>query len=498
MMVNVNIPLFCYLSVVGSSSDAGNECTDESIYSQPLMQTARYARRMTLAEDSDNMERFKRLARDASDDDQDAAMVLKLLIDAEKAGKSAADIDALLLPYYDVIFRVIEEESARVEADVAGRGGELVSSEMLQELHGLTKSPEQANQSDAAGCVLEGDMRSFGSCEHESTSLLQAAVVAGRRWAGVLWKGPIKYCFDAKIAASSKKAIKDAFAHITAHVPCITFSEVPAEVRDGNMPACVGADKAMYVTSTGQMCSANIGAPDWNKFPGVYVTDVNLAEYSCDVLGIAVHEVGHALGMLHEQSRTDYSKYVKINWDNIEENGKSQYDTNTDADRTVPYDLQSVMHYPGTMFGKYNDYGKQLTVMTKTNNALNKGKVMGNRMGLTRADAIQLGKMYGCESNVPRFELCSSDGGCSSNPKCKCHQDPKEGSVRVIKINPQKDCFRCVTRCPNSIGGLFDGSPDCGGCPSGCAVKKTVSDGTPYKSCIKDGSQSSTTCPVAE
>eukprot|EP00927_Polykrikos_kofoidii_P055918 TRINITY_DN50103_c0_g1_i1.p1 TRINITY_DN50103_c0_g1~~TRINITY_DN50103_c0_g1_i1.p1 ORF type:complete len:513 (-),score=83.34 TRINITY_DN50103_c0_g1_i1:77-1561(-) len=494
-MVTVNIPLFCFLLVIGSSADAGNECTDERICSQSLVQTAEYPRRMKLAEDSDNMERFKTLASHASDDDQEAAMVLNLLIDAEKEGKSAAEIDALLLPYYDVIFRIIEEESARIEANVASRDGELVSSEMLQELHGLTKSPEQAAQSDAAGCVLEGDMKSFGSCEHENTSLLQAAVVAGRRWAGELWKGPIKYCFAANTAASSKKAIKDAFAHITAHVPCITFTEVLAEVRDGNMPACVGADKAMYVTSTGQMCSANIGAPNFKQFPGVYVTEVNLAPHSCDVLGIAVHEVGHALGMLHEQARTDYSKYVKINWDNIEESGKSQYATNTNADRTVPYDLQSVMHYPETMFGKYNDQGTQLRVMTKTNDALNKGKVMGNRMGLTRADAIQLGKMYGCESKVPNFELCSSDGGCSSNPKCKCHQDPKEGSGKVIKINPQKDCFRCVTRCPNSIGGLFDGSPDCGGCPSGCAVKTTVSDGTPYKSCIKDGTA---TCPVAE
>jgi len=162
----------------------------------------------------------------------------------------------------------------------------------------------------------------------------------------------------------------------------------------------------MYVTSTGQMCSANIGAPDWNKFPGVYVTDVNLAEYSCDVLGIAVHEVGHALGMLHEQSRTDYSKYVKINWDNIEENGKSQYDTNTDADRTVPYDLQSVMHYPGTMFGKYNDYGKQLTVMTKTNNALNKGKVMATAwVSLAR----MLSNLEKCTVASPR----SRDSSCA-------------------------------------------------------------------------------------
>ena len=37
---------------------------------------------------------------------------------------------------------------------------------------------------------------------------------------------------------------------------------------------------------------------------------------SCTVLGIAMHEILHALGQAHEQSRPDRDAYVTIKWQN--------------------------------------------------------------------------------------------------------------------------------------------------------------------------------------
>lgn len=44
---------------------------------------------------------------------------------------------------------------------------------------------------------------------------------------------------------------------------------------------------------------------------------VNIGKY-CGTVGIVMHELMHALGFWHEQSRTDRDTYVTIHTDNIE------------------------------------------------------------------------------------------------------------------------------------------------------------------------------------
>ena len=63
--------------------------------------------------------------------------------------------------------------------------------------------------------------------------------------------------------------------------------------------------------------------------------------------GLYIHEIGHAIGLVHEHQRPDRDGYIAIIWDNVYPPYRQWFQTystqevNTDVD----YDLGSVMHY---------------------------------------------------------------------------------------------------------------------------------------------------------
>ena len=68
----------------------------------------------------------------------------------------------------------------------------------------------------------------------------------------------------------------------------------------------------------------------------------------CDQIGIILHELMHALGFWHEQSRPDRGQVLKINWENILpgfEDNFAQHNYIQDFFQDMPYDTNSIMHY---------------------------------------------------------------------------------------------------------------------------------------------------------
>ena len=68
----------------------------------------------------------------------------------------------------------------------------------------------------------------------------------------------------------------------------------------------------------------------------------------CEQFGIPLHEIGHALGLYHEQERPDREDYVTILEDNIIFTQIFNFElTNKTSAQThaVPYDYGSVVHY---------------------------------------------------------------------------------------------------------------------------------------------------------
>ncbi|NKE59439.1 zinc metalloprotease [Lentzea sp. PSKA42] len=67
--------------------------------------------------------------------------------------------------------------------------------------------------------------------------------------------------------------------------------------------------------------------------------------------GATIHEIGHSVGLWHEQSREDRNNFVTIHWTNIQQQNAHNFNQHiTDGDDVGPYDYHSIMHYPRWAF----------------------------------------------------------------------------------------------------------------------------------------------------
>lgn len=64
------------------------------------------------------------------------------------------------------------------------------------------------------------------------------------------------------------------------------------------------------------------------------------------------HEIGHALGLFHEQSHPDRDQFVTIVWSNIKEGHEYNFAIKQNPGRTTVYDYGSIMHYAATAFAR--------------------------------------------------------------------------------------------------------------------------------------------------
>jgi hypothetical protein len=130
----------------------------------------------------------------------------------------------------------------------------------------------------------------------------------------------------------------------------------------------------------GAGCSSAIG-----KIGGVqFITLGSMCQ-----TGNVIHEIGHAVGLWHEQSREDRDSMVTIRWENIPEAAAHNFHQQIeDGDDINTYDYASIMHYPVDAFSKN---GEPTIVPTAS------GVQIGQREGLSEGDIAAVAKMYPAE-----------------------------------------------------------------------------------------------------
>ncbi|XP_069180532.1 protein SpAN-like [Procambarus clarkii] len=141
----------------------------------------------------------------------------------------------------------------------------------------------------------------------------------------------------------------------------------------------------------------------------------------CERVGIVAHEVGHAIGFVHEQSRPDRDTYVKINFQNVipqRVHNFNKFSTAQINNYSVPYDYSSDMHYGSSFF---TNNGK-LTVSTVDMFAQG---IIGLQIGLSHRDKQLANLMYNCIDKWLKAckvakDPCKKGGYFGANCKCVC------------------------------------------------------------------------------
>lgn len=101
----------------------------------------------------------------------------------------------------------------------------------------------------------------------------------------------------------------------------------------------------LRVTSSESGCFSEVGS-----YPGA-IRQLNLGT-NCWTEAVALHEIGHALGLMHEHQRPDRNSYISIDWQNMDSSIQYAFDLFSTANNSTPYDFESIMHYNQYAFSK--------------------------------------------------------------------------------------------------------------------------------------------------
>mmetsp|Transcript_27353 Transcript_27353/g.43806 ORF Transcript_27353/g.43806 Transcript_27353/m.43806 type:complete len:643 (+) Transcript_27353:3-1931(+) len=363
--------------------------------------------------------------------------------------------------------------AAFVSAEAAQANGALITANDVARLAGgVNGSQVRGEDLGPVGdlLVFQGDMVAENQSQLE---LFQVAAEFGKRIAaGKPWKWcQIKYCIAPDVPQLVKHIFLAAINQYRKAVPCLAFWDVGwksgMSTSQWWQQACQRAPAIFVQSDPAQGCYSYVGMVE-----SMRSQRLQLQMPGCSSLGTALHEIGHALGMAHEQSRPDRDQYIEVHWGNIQNGMQNQFEIAPNAHIKFNYDPLSIMHYDRFAFAV--DPSKP----TLDYRELGSHNDLGQRVGLSSYDVAQVVDMYKTESpdcqanallgmgcidkpndhgqDVCNIQSCSGTAAdhccaCGGGVKIQCYTGQPCPKPAALPPPPAYECIQDVTHLfPNS------------------------------------------------
>ncbi|XP_068085156.1 hatching enzyme 1.2-like [Anabrus simplex] len=291
----------------------------------------------------------------------------------------------------------------------------------------LLVPPQDENSPDpleVAG-LFEGDIAGVNASDFSNFER-NAIKNLHKRW----YRGVVPYVISASFNIYERSVIAAAFLDYHRGT-CVRF--IPRTTQQDYVYLLKGAGCSSQVGRSGMGQHISLG-------PG------------CVYKGIVVHELMHAVGFWHEQSRADREDYVAVLWQNIKrgaEHNFQKYSWNIVQNLGMPYDTGSIMHYGMRAFSKD---GHLPTIVPRQ-----QGVQIGQRKGFSKIDLRKVNILYECK-NVdvinprPPQPIPTKPSACSDNNRfCRywarigeCQKNPT-----WMLVNCANSCNQCGRACAN-------------------------------------------------
>ncbi|XP_045129137.1 astacin-like isoform X2 [Portunus trituberculatus] len=216
--------------------------------------------------------------------------------------------------------------------------------------------------------LFQGDIMGIAGQEPGN----ERAAILGPQY---LWSGGVvPYVFGSSITQHQRNIIVQGMIDFHAKT-CIRFVERTAQ-RD-----------YIEIVSDYQGCWSYVGKVGGNQY-------LSLEANGCIAVGIAIHELMHAVGFYHEHTRNDRDNYVTIHYENIIPGMESQFNKDSYYQYVGEgYNYASIMHYGMYTFSK--EWGVKKTVEPKDPNVVLYEP--WEKYEMKQSDANQINNLYATE-----------------------------------------------------------------------------------------------------